>query len=86
MGGSLSSRLSVNWARCEGHGLCAHLLPELITLDDNGFPSFPDSPVPAWLEPAAQRAVGACPALALRVNPGGPASPRTRTARRAARR
>jgi NADH:ubiquinone oxidoreductase subunit F (NADH-binding)/ferredoxin len=60
-------RLVVDWTRCDGHGLCAHVVPELIRLDDNGFPAFPDTPVPAWLEPGARRAVGICPALALRL-------------------
>lgn len=79
----VGSRLAVDWSRCDGHGLCAHLVPELIQLDGNGFPSFPDTPVPAWLERGAQRAIGACPALALRLT----AVPDTsRRAKRRARR
>ncbi|MET7971335.1 ferredoxin [Micromonospora sp. NPDC005305] len=77
---AVGSRLAVDWARCDGHGLCAHLVPELIQLDGNGYRSFPDTPVPAWLEPGAKRAVGACPALALRLS-GKPGVPR-RAARR----
>ncbi|MBO0867688.1 MAG: ferredoxin [Micromonosporaceae bacterium] len=61
------ARLAVDWARCDGHGLCAHLVPELIRLDGNGFPNFPDAPVPAWLEVEARKAVNMCPALALRL-------------------
>jgi NADH:ubiquinone oxidoreductase subunit F (NADH-binding)/ferredoxin len=64
-------RLVVDWTRCDGHGLCAHVVPELIRLDDNGFPSFPDMPVPAWLEPGARKAVSMCPALALRLGDDG---------------
>jgi ferredoxin len=64
------ARLAVDWARCDGHGLCAHVVPELIRLDGNGYPSFPDTPVPAWLEPDAQKAVNVCPALALRLTTG----------------
>ena len=29
-----AKQLMVDWSRCEGHGLCAHLMPELIHLDD----------------------------------------------------
>jgi NADH:ubiquinone oxidoreductase subunit F (NADH-binding)/ferredoxin len=61
-------RLSVDWTRCDGHGLCAHVAPELISLDGNGFPAFPDAPVPAWLEARARKAVNMCPELALRLS------------------
>jgi ferredoxin len=57
----------VDWVRCEGHGLCAHLVPELIHLDGNGFPVVMNIPVPPWLEKDAQQAVEMCPALALRL-------------------
>jgi ferredoxin len=60
-------QLAIDWTRCRGHGLCAHIVPELIRLDGNGFPAFPDTPVPAWLEPGARKAVNMCPALALRL-------------------
>jgi ferredoxin len=60
-------QLLVDWVRCEGHGLCAHLVPELIHLDANGFPVIMDIPVPPWLEKDAQQAVEMCPALALRL-------------------
>jgi NADH:ubiquinone oxidoreductase subunit F (NADH-binding)/ferredoxin len=59
--------LVVDWARCAGHGLCAHLVPELIHLDSSGFPVIMNIPVPAWLEKDARQAVDMCPALALRL-------------------
>jgi NADH:ubiquinone oxidoreductase subunit F (NADH-binding)/ferredoxin len=59
--------LTVDWVRCQGHGLCAHLVPELIHLDANGFPVIMSIPVPPWLEKDAQQAVEMCPALALRL-------------------
>ena len=34
----MSARLRVNPIACEGHGVCAELLPELIHLDDWGYP------------------------------------------------
>ncbi|MDG4832588.1 NADH-ubiquinone oxidoreductase-F iron-sulfur binding region domain-containing protein [Solwaraspora sp. WMMD1047] len=66
--GSNSYRLSVDWSRCDGHGLCAHVVPEFIRLDGNGFPAFPPTPVPTWLEAGARKAVRMCPALALRLS------------------
>lgn len=70
------SRLAVDWARCDGHGLCAHLVPELIKLDDNGYPAFPDAPVPTWLDARVRRAVAMCPALALRLTAPRPVGAR----------
>src|ERR1700758_359913 len=63
-----AKQLMVDWVRCEGHGLCAHLVPELIHLDVSGFPVILPIPVPPWLEKDAQQAVQMCPALALRLD------------------
>ena len=60
-------RVSVDWTRCEGHGLCAHLVPEMVHLDRHGYPVFLDGPVPPWLQKEAQQAVEMCPALALKL-------------------
>jgi ferredoxin len=64
---SIAAELRVNPVACSGHGLCAELLPELITLDEWGYPILAAGPVPASLERPARRAVAACPALALRL-------------------
>jgi ferredoxin len=61
------AHLAVDWTRCQGHGLCAHLVPELIQLDRSGYPEFLDMPVPPWLAGAADQAVAKCPSLALRL-------------------
>jgi len=53
--------------KCDGHGLCAELLPELIRLDDWGYPIIEPGPVPADLLGHARRAINACPVLALRL-------------------
>ncbi len=58
-------KLRVNPIDCAGHGLCAELLPELITLDEWGYPIVSGQPVPRQLERQARRAVTDCPALAL---------------------
>jgi ferredoxin len=67
------SRLSVDWTRCRGHGLCAHLVPELVQLDGQGYPVFLDMAVPPWLHSEAQQAVQMCPSLALRLTASPPA-------------
>jgi len=65
----MSSQLRVNPILCAAHGVCAELLPELITLDPWGYPILPKGPVPPDLAPLARRAVTACPALALLLEP-----------------
>jgi ferredoxin len=65
-----SPRLRVNPVACSGHGLCAELLPELVTLDEWGYPVITDTPVSAGLTRAARRAVTDCPALALWLGDG----------------
>ena len=59
------SRIVIDRIRCDGHGVCAELLPEMIQLDDWGFPILATDPVPAALRGHASRAVDACPVLAL---------------------
>lgn len=66
------SRLHVDWTRCDGHGLCADLVPEVLTRDDWGYPVArdPDNArltVTRNVEPHALRAVDMCPLLALRL-------------------
>ena len=61
------TQLSVDWVACDGHGLCATLLPERIALDPWGYPVVSPEPVTHDLLPEARTAVAACPALALRL-------------------
>jgi ferredoxin len=58
-------KLRVNPIACEGHGLCAELVPELVRLDEWGYPIVSDGELPRALESHARRAVAACPTLAL---------------------
>jgi ferredoxin len=60
------SRIVVDWEQCDGHGLCGVLLPELVDLDEWGFPVV-GVEVPEGLQAAARSAVRACPALALKL-------------------
>jgi ferredoxin len=64
----MSKQLRVNPIACTGHGLCAELLPELVTLDEWGYPVLAGQQVPPALERRARSAVASCPALALRLS------------------
>lgn len=63
------NQLAVNPIACDGHGICAELLPELVRLDEWGYPILKAGPVPGHLLPLARRAVRLCPTLALRLEP-----------------
>ncbi len=80
--------LSVDWTACEGRGLCADLLPELLQTDPWGYPQArPDAAgrpparptvpggltaVPPSLAAPARQAVRMCPRLALALQPVSP--------------
>ncbi|MGA9776616.1 MAG: ferredoxin [Candidatus Dormiibacterota bacterium] len=57
--------LHVDPTLCVGHRLCAELLPELIGLDDWGYPIISPEPIPRFLRRRARSTRTACPALAL---------------------
>jgi ferredoxin len=61
----MSFRLRVNPITCDGHGMCAELLPEIITLDQWGYPVVASGLVPRQLADHARRAADVCPTLAL---------------------
>lgn len=58
-------QVSIDRIKCDGHGLCAEILPELIRLDDWGYPIIAPGPIPEQLMPLAQRAMADCPVLAI---------------------
>jgi ferredoxin len=62
---ALSRGLRVDPIACGGHGLCAELLPERISLDDWGYPIVDPTPIGPDLDAHASRAVATCPLLAL---------------------
>lgn len=75
-------RLQLDPTHCDGVGVCAQILPEIVTLDEWGFPILADGDpgptgfeqdrrgveVPANLEHLAHRATYSCPRLALRLD------------------
>ena len=60
-------RLLVDIIACDGRGLCAELLPELVHLDDWGYPIIDRESFDDKLLPLVRRAVAACPVLALSI-------------------
>jgi ferredoxin len=72
------TRIELDPIACDGHGLCAELLPELIALDDWGYPILADGgELPASLERLARRAAGTCPTLALALRVSGASGQRS---------
>jgi ferredoxin len=63
----MSERLVVDPIACTGHGICADVFPERISLDDWGYPIIDGRPIPEGLVEHARRAVEMCPALALKL-------------------
>lgn len=59
------AKIAINPIACDGHGMCAELLPELIHLDDWGYPIIISSEIPKELLEHARRAERVCPTLAL---------------------
>lgn len=62
----MSHRLRVDWPSCQAHGLCHELLPDLVRLDEWGFPRVVGQVRPDLLT-EARAAARACPMAALRV-------------------
>ena len=62
----MSRTLRVDWPVCRARGLCHELLPEIVDLDDWGYPIV-NGEVSDELLADAKAAVRACPRLALRL-------------------
>ena len=63
------AELSVDPIGCNGYGVCAELVPELISLDEWGYPIIHDHQVDDDVLAHAKRAAAACPKLALTLRP-----------------
>jgi ferredoxin len=68
----MSYRLRVNPITCDGHGVCAELLPEVLRMDPWGYPMVPAGALPSELVAHARRAAAACPTLALLIEKAPP--------------
>lgn len=59
-------KVQINAERCQGHGRCYDLAPELFLEDDEGYGKVAgDGSVPAGEERAARLAVSNCPERAI---------------------
>ena len=67
MGDHERFRLSVDRARCEGHGMCEQVAPEFIHLDDNAEPVFDLDEIEEAHRSLAEMAVQSCPVAALTI-------------------
>ncbi len=63
----LVARLVVDPVACDGRGVCAELLPEIVTLDRWGYPIVGDGAVTADMKDLAAEAAASCPRHALHV-------------------
>ena len=67
---SVSYLLRVDPVLCDGFGHCVELAPDLVTLDEWGYPIVASEPFPkshGELVESARRAVRGCPRSALRL-------------------
>ena len=62
----MSTRIRVDWPTCRAHGLCHELLPDVIRLDEWGYPVVEQELDPRYVR-EARAAARACPRMALRV-------------------
>jgi ferredoxin len=68
MSARVERRLRVNPILCTGYGYCAEIVPELIGVDDWGFPIVSTTAIEDDdLLSLAKRAVATCPRLALMI-------------------
>jgi ferredoxin len=70
---AVTLRLRVNPVACDGFGYCAELLPEIVAIDEWGYPIVATDPIPAHLLELARRAVRDCPRRALLIERISPA-------------
>ncbi|ORW21261.1 ferredoxin [Mycolicibacter nonchromogenicus] len=60
-------RAIVDHDRCEGHGRCYAVAPDLFDLDDEGYTVVHEITVPAQWHEEAREAASACPRAAIRL-------------------
>jgi ferredoxin len=70
----MTMRVAIDGDRCNGHGRCYDLAPDLFDADDDGRGVVTRADVPPELEDQARRAEGGCPERAVRVEIGAEAA------------
>lgn len=63
-------KITADYDRCEGHGLCVEAAPRIFDLDDDGelVHHYADQDLPSELEADGRAAVDVCPVAALRTS------------------
>ncbi|MET0726737.1 MAG: ferredoxin [Acidimicrobiales bacterium] len=61
-------KVTIDEARCAGHGVCWGLSPEVFTLTDDGYSVVNVDEVPPELEDVVRAAVKQCPEHAISVS------------------
>lgn len=59
-------KLTVDVARCQGHGRCAIVAPDLVKLNGDGYVTDPEIEVPSQFEALAMRVARSCPEGVIR--------------------
>ncbi len=62
-------RVTVDTAKCVGHGRCYVLAPDVFEEDDRGYCVVPSQEIPESLLDDARRGESNCPEAAIRVEP-----------------
>ncbi|PXY28245.1 ferredoxin [Prauserella muralis] len=65
-------RVTIDFDKCEGHGLCALTAPEVFWIDEDGYTQFVSEPGESERDNVIRAAQG-CPALAIQVLEDGQA-------------
>lgn len=60
-------RIEIDKKRCEGHGLCEQVAPEVFQLDDDGIAEVSVDSIPMELRAKASAGARVCPVAALRL-------------------
>jgi ferredoxin len=62
-------RVRIDAAKCQGHGRCAIIAPDVFDTDDSGYGTVLLDPCSEELRAAAEEAVLSCPESAITVSP-----------------
>ena len=65
--GSSAMKVQIDSARCQGHGRCYDLVPDLFTADEEGYSRVRYDIVPPGREPDARLAAANCPERAIEI-------------------
>jgi ferredoxin len=67
LGGMRDLRITIDPVACDAYGYCAEILPEVIGLDEWGYPIIRAGPLGGEFVALARRAVRDCPKRALTI-------------------